>query len=52
MSAILNSPEIRAKLADSGAEPVAPHTPAEFKNKYAKEVDVWQKFFSTTRMKL
>lgn len=51
VSVILNLPDVREKLAANGADAAASHSPAEFKEKYFKEVAVWEKFFKTTGIK-
>jgi len=52
LSRIVNSPEIREKLSVDGAESAPPHTPAEFRARYLREIDKWEKFMKASGIKL
>ncbi len=45
---IIHVPEMTAKLAADGAEPVPPNTPAEFHAIFLAEFAKWEKYFRTT----
>ena len=49
---IINSPEVKEKLAADGSEAAPPNSPAEFKNRFAKEVDKWEQFIRKSKIKL
>jgi tripartite-type tricarboxylate transporter receptor subunit TctC len=48
VSRIMNSPQIKDRLAADGAEAALPSSPAEFKAMFDKEVDKWEKFINTS----
>jgi tripartite-type tricarboxylate transporter receptor subunit TctC len=48
----MNSPEMKQKVAADGAEVAPPASPAAFKEKFAKQIDMWEKFMKTTKIKL
>jgi tripartite-type tricarboxylate transporter receptor subunit TctC len=45
-------PEVQKKLAADGVEPVAPNTPAEFRNYFTREIVKFEKFFRDSSIKL
>lgn len=49
---VVNAPETKEKLAASGAQATAPHTPAEFRQALAQETERWRKFLSSANLKL
>jgi len=49
---IINSPEIKEKLAADGSEAAPPNSPADFKERFAKEVEKWERFISKSKIKL
>ena len=49
---IMNSPEVKEKVAADGAEVAPPGTPAEFKKRFAQEIDMWEKFIKTSGIKV
>lgn len=49
---ITNSPEMKQKVAADGAEVAPPASPAAFKDKFAKQIDMWEKFMKTSNIKL
>lgn len=51
-SAVTNLPDVKEKLAASAAQPAPPHSPAQFKSTIDQEIRQWQKFLSTTKLKL
>ena len=52
ISRVMNTPEMRDKLAADGAEPAPPHTPAEFKTAVIRQINQWDKFITTSGIKL
>ncbi len=52
VSRIINSPELKGKITADGSEATAPHSPAEFKAKFDKQIAEWDKFFKTSGVKL
>ncbi len=52
ISRTMNSPDMKAKLMADGADTAAPNTPAQFKASYLREVDMWDKFIKTSKIKL
>jgi tripartite-type tricarboxylate transporter receptor subunit TctC len=48
VSGIMNSAELRERLASVGAEPAPANSPAQYKAAVAKEIDMWEKFFKAT----
>ena len=48
VSQIMNSAELRERLAAVGADPAPANSPAEYKAVVAKEIDLWEKFFKDT----
>lgn len=51
-SRIMNSQEIRDKLAADGAEAAAPMAQGAFRALYLREIDKWQKFIKESRLTL
>ena len=49
---VMNTPEMRDKLAADGAEPAPPHTPAEFRATVIRQINQWEKFIHTSGVKL
>lgn len=49
---ITNSPEVKEKLAADGSEAAPLNSPAEFKIRFAKEVDKWERFIQKSKTKL
>jgi tripartite-type tricarboxylate transporter receptor subunit TctC len=49
---IVNSPEIKDKLAADGSEAAPANSPAEFKARFAKEVEKWERFIARSKIKL
>ena len=52
VSQFMNSPEMKGRLAAEGAEAAPPRSPAEFKQTFARQVDMWEKFIKTSGIKL
>lgn len=52
VSRVMNTPEMRDKLAADGAEPAPPHTLADFKATVMRQIDQWEKFITTSGIKL
>jgi len=49
---IFNSPEIAKKIAVDGSEPIAPHSPEQFRKFYLSEIDKWENLVKTSGIKL
>ena len=49
---IMNAPEMKQRVAADGAEVAPPASPGAFKEKFAKQIDMWEKFIKTTNIKL
>lgn len=49
---IMNSPELKEKVAADGAEPAPPGSPAEFASRFAHEIDMWERFIKTSGIKV
>ena len=49
---MLNSPEMKERLAADGSEAAAPTTPGELKKSFIKDVDKWEKLVKTSGIKL
>jgi tripartite-type tricarboxylate transporter receptor subunit TctC len=47
VSATMNAPEVKDKLAADGAEAEAPNTPAQFREVIAREIAKWDKLIKT-----
>ena len=52
VAAIMNSPEMAQAIAADGAEVAPPVAPAEFKTKFARQIDMWENFIKRTGIKL
>lgn len=52
VSQIMNSPEVRARVAADGAEVAPSSSPAEFKERFSREIDMWEKFVKTSGIKV
>ena len=52
ISRVMNTPEMRDKLAADGAEPAPPHTPAEFRAAVIRQINQWDKFITASGLKL
>lgn len=51
-SRIVNSADLKEKLAADGAEAAAPGSQAEFKKLYLGEIDKWERFIKTSGIKI
>ena len=49
---IMNSPEMKTRLAAEGAEAAPPNTPEEFRRTFVKQVDLWERFIQRSGIKL
>lgn len=49
---VMNSPEMKEKLAADAAEPALPNTPEDFRRIVTREVEVWDKFIKTSGIKI
>jgi len=52
VAAIMNSPEMMQAVAADGAEVAPPASPAEFKTKFARQIDTWENFIKKTGIKV
>ena len=52
VSQIVNSDELRAKLAADGSEPSPPNTPDQYRESLAKEIAKWERLVKTTGIKM
>jgi tripartite-type tricarboxylate transporter receptor subunit TctC len=52
VSQVMNTADMRDKLAADGAEPAPAHTPAEFKATVIRQYNQWEKFINTSGVKL
>jgi tripartite-type tricarboxylate transporter receptor subunit TctC len=52
VSEVMNSAEMRERLAADGAEPSPANSPAEFKQAIAREMRKWEKFLASSGIKL
>jgi len=52
VSATMNAPEVKDKLAADGAEAEAPNTPAQFRDVIAREIAKWDKLIKAGVIKL
>ena len=52
VSQIMNSPEVKSRVAADGAEVAPPNSPAEFRNRFAPEIEMWEKFIKTSGIKV
>lgn len=49
---IIHAPDMRGRITADGAEPAAPNTPAEFKERFAAQIAMWEKFIKTSGIKV
>ena len=49
---VMNSPEMKEKLAADAAEAAQPNTPEDFRKIITREVEVWDKFLKTSGIKI
>ena len=49
---IMNSPEVKEKVAADGAEAAPPGSPAEFSRRFAQEMGMWEKFIKSSGIKV
>lgn len=49
---IMNTPDMKERLATDGAEPGMSGTPAELKSRFVKEYALWESFLKTSGIKL
>jgi len=52
VSLIVNSPELKAKLAADGSEPAPPNTPAQYRDALTKEIEKWERLVKVTGIKM
>jgi tripartite-type tricarboxylate transporter receptor subunit TctC len=52
VTAVVNAPETREKLAANAADVTPPHTPAQFRKSLDQELERWRRFLSSTNLKL
>jgi len=49
---IIHAPEMRGRITADGADPAPPNTPAEFKDRFAAQIAMWEKFIRTSGIKI
>lgn len=49
---IMNTPDVKQKVAADGAEVAPPASAAAFKEKFARQIESWEKFMKSTNIKL
>ena len=49
---IIHAPEMRGRITADGAEPAPPNTSAEFKDRFAAQIAMWEKFIKTSGIKV
>ena len=52
LGAVTSAADVKQRLAAEGAEPGAPATLAQLKQSYLAQIELWQKFIDTSRLKL
>jgi len=52
VSAAMNTPEVKERVAVDGLEATPPHAPAEFKASFRAQFDQWDQFMRNSRVKL
>jgi tripartite-type tricarboxylate transporter receptor subunit TctC len=52
VSRILQSPDIRNRLASDGTQVADPLSPAEFRKQFIERVDEWEAFFKATKLEV
>ena len=52
ISRAISSPDMKGRIAADGAEPTPPHPPAEFKNRFSRELEMWEKFFKSSNIRI
>jgi len=52
ISVVMNTAEMRAKLAADGAEPAPLHTPAVFRAAVIRQINQWERFINTSGINL
>ena len=49
---IMHMPDMRGRVTADGADPAAPNTPEEFKDRFAAQIAMWEKFIKTSGIKI
>jgi tripartite-type tricarboxylate transporter receptor subunit TctC len=49
---IMHMPDMRARITADGADPAAPNTPEEFKERFAAQIAMWEKFIKISGIKI
>ena len=52
ISEIVGSGEMKGRIAADGAEPIPPHTPAQFRDRFSKELEMWEKFVKSNGIRI
>jgi tripartite-type tricarboxylate transporter receptor subunit TctC len=52
ISQIIASPDLKGRITADGAEPTPPHTPAEFKERFAIMLEMWEKFVKSSNIRI
>jgi tripartite-type tricarboxylate transporter receptor subunit TctC len=49
---IMHTPDMRGRVTADGADPAAPNTPDEFKDRFAAQIAMWEKFMKTSGIRI
>ena len=49
---IMHSPEVMKRVMADGAEVAPPNSPAEFRDRFAREMEMWEKLIRTSGIKV
>ena len=52
ISQVIGAPDMKGRIAADGAEPASPHTPAEFKDRFSRQLEMWEKFVKSSNIKI
>jgi len=49
---VIHAPDMRGRITADGADPAAPNTPAEFRERFAAQIAMWEKFIRTSGIRI
>jgi tripartite-type tricarboxylate transporter receptor subunit TctC len=49
---IIHAPDMRGRITADGADPALPNTPAEFRDRFAAQIAMWEKFIKTSGIRI
>jgi tripartite-type tricarboxylate transporter receptor subunit TctC len=52
ISEIVSSGDMKVRIAADGAEPIPPHRPAQFRERFSKELEMWAKFVTESGIRI